>query len=88
MRDRMSETIDTNTQLVTTTALGPIEKTAHDAVLETYSEEAQRSYPDGWNDEERADFQEWVKRTITDMASDNQLPRPQTPLSWSYWLGR
>ena len=35
-------------------------------------EEAQKTYPDGWNDEEKADFQEWVDRHADTLTKESQ----------------
>ena len=64
--------MDTSTQSVMATTRGQIKRAAHDAVLSNYPEEAQKSYPEGWNDEEKADFQEWVDRHADTMTKESQ----------------
>ena len=54
---RVSETtLHTSSQMVTATTEDHIKRAAHDAVLATYSEEARKAYPEGWNEEELSDF--------------------------------
>ena len=64
--------MDTSTQSVMATTEEQIRKAAHDAVLATYSDEARKAYPEGWNEEENSDFQEWVDRHADTMTKESQ----------------
>ena len=53
---------DTSSRVATTTTEEQTMRAAHEAVLSTYPEEAQKAYPEGWSEEDKTDFNEWVNQ--------------------------